>query len=397
MAKKTKKKKGVRKLLADRYKSLLTTKTVEFIPTGFKPLDIQLGGGFARSQYSLVVGYEGSGKTTLMLQIAREAQKMGLLPIIFDTEFAISEQRMETFGIEVATKDKAEYGSSAAIYIQPDTIETVSAILDDILNWKYKGEMPKDQGILMIWDSITSTPTDVEIEADIGDAQVALASRILAKFIKKHSKYFEPLDVTLIAVCQYREKIQINPFDKKVNSLRLDSGKTIPGGYALKFKAYQLLTLEPTKVFEITSGKPLGRHVKMKTLKNKAINPLLEYEGILTFARGFNNNVDMLAALIKGKYLKKSGKTTYCLKGYKDDEKKNDYLAFMKSRFFKLLKDDEEFKNKCLEYYDEICQKILNPMIQAEELLAGKEVVEEGEEETTLSVQEMIDDISNRE
>ena len=393
MAKKKKEeKKGIHTLLAGRYKSLLGSKKCDTIPIGFKPIDTLLGGGFAKGQYCLVAGYEGSGKTTLMLQLIKSAQDSGILPIIIDTEFAMGDHRIKSFGIKMAEEGKDKFGSTDALYIQPSSIEQVSEILDDIARWKFSGDISKDQEILIVWDSLTSTPTSIEIEAPLTDQQPALVARIISKFVKKHAKYLEPLGITLVIVCQYRDKIVISQFTKKINPLKLDDGKTIPGGNAIKFKAYQLITMEPRGNFEISKGKPLGRVIIIRSVKNKLISPQLSCEVVLTYTKGFNNFADMYYSLLKNKYFKKATQQTYCLKDYKEKT-----VTFSKPRFFKLIKEDQGFKDKCIEHYREICDKILNPEVQMNDLLEGKHVEEEEELSTEmLSVTEMIEDIAGR-
>lgn len=392
------KKKGVRTLLASRYKTLLGSMNVGTISTGFKPVDTILGGGFARGQYCLVAGYEGSGKTTLMLQTIKSAQEDGMLPIIIDTEFAMGDDRIREFGIKIADENSDEYGSTDALYIQPSSIEQVSSIIDDIAKWKYNGDIPPDQEILIVWDSITSTPTSIEIEESLDDQQPALVARILSKFVKKHAKYLEPLGITLIAVGQYRDKIEMNQFAKKINPLKLDDGKSIPGGNAIKFKAFQLITLEPRGNFEISKGKVLGRIIKFRSVKNKLISPQLVYEAVLTYTKGFNNFVDMYNALMREKYFKKATQQTYYLQGYDEPDKENnkDGTTFSKPKFFRLVRENEEFKEKCIKYYQEICEKILNPEVQMNDLLEGRSTEDEEESEEMLSVSEMIEDIADR-
>ncbi len=62
---------------------------IEGIPTGSLSLDIALGGqGVPRGRIVEVFGPESSGKTTLALHVAAEAQKQGGIAAIIDAEHA---------------------------------------------------------------------------------------------------------------------------------------------------------------------------------------------------------------------------------------------------------------------------------------------------------------------
>ena len=66
-----------------------TSMTIEGIPTGSLSLDIALGGqGIPRGRIIEVFGPESSGKTTLALHVAAEAQKLGGIAAMIDAEHA---------------------------------------------------------------------------------------------------------------------------------------------------------------------------------------------------------------------------------------------------------------------------------------------------------------------
>ncbi|MCD6114917.1 DNA recombination/repair protein RecA, partial [bacterium] len=65
-------------------------KQVESIPTGSISLDIALGvGGLPRGRIIEIFGPESSGKTTLALHCAAEAQKRGGVAAFIDAEHAL--------------------------------------------------------------------------------------------------------------------------------------------------------------------------------------------------------------------------------------------------------------------------------------------------------------------
>ena len=71
-----------------------SAQSVEVIPTGCLPLDIALGvGGIPRGRIIEIYGPESSGKTTLALHIAAEAQKMGGIAAFIDAGFPAGQWR----------------------------------------------------------------------------------------------------------------------------------------------------------------------------------------------------------------------------------------------------------------------------------------------------------------
>ena len=64
--------------------------SIGVIPTGALPLDMALGiGGVPRGRIVEIYGPESSGKTTLALQIAAEAQAMNGIAAFIDAEHAL--------------------------------------------------------------------------------------------------------------------------------------------------------------------------------------------------------------------------------------------------------------------------------------------------------------------
>lgn len=64
-------------------------KQMDRIPSGSYGLDTVLGGGWPMGRIHEILGWESSGKSTLALHAIVEAQKMGLVCGLIDTEHAI--------------------------------------------------------------------------------------------------------------------------------------------------------------------------------------------------------------------------------------------------------------------------------------------------------------------
>lgn len=75
--------------------------TVEVIPTGAFNLDIALGiGGIPRGRITEIYGTEASGKTTLALHIAAEAQKLDGVVAFIDAEHALDTAYAKNLGVQ---------------------------------------------------------------------------------------------------------------------------------------------------------------------------------------------------------------------------------------------------------------------------------------------------------
>ena len=96
---------------------------VDVIPTGCLALDQALGiGGVPRGRIVEIYGPESSGKTTLALHIAAEAQKQGGIVAFIDAEHALDPVYAGNLGVDLAH-----------LYVsQPDDGEQALAIAEEL-------------------------------------------------------------------------------------------------------------------------------------------------------------------------------------------------------------------------------------------------------------------------
>src|SRR5271154_3831544 len=75
---------------------------IEGIPTGGLAIDLALGvGGLPRGRVVEIYGPESSGKTTLMLHVIANAQKMGGLAAFIDAEHALDPGYAKKLGVNL--------------------------------------------------------------------------------------------------------------------------------------------------------------------------------------------------------------------------------------------------------------------------------------------------------
>lgn len=121
--------------------------------------------GIPKGYVSLARGFSNTGKSTIACEAAVSAQKMGILPIIIDTENNIGMKRLKLMGFEWEDNNPDNFG----LYIDNDyllqnygkvqnknrneaAIEDMGAFVTDILNKQDNGELPFD--LIFIIDSL---------------------------------------------------------------------------------------------------------------------------------------------------------------------------------------------------------------------------------------------------
>jgi hypothetical protein len=133
--------------------------------------------GIPTGQVVMVRGGSDTGKTSLLLEVATTAQKMGILPVFIITEMKWDFSHAKKMGFELIEKpdpenpDHIDY-SGFFLYVDRstlNTIEDVAGFIADILDEQKKGNLPYD--LLFLWDSVGSIPSQLSIEANKNNPQ----------------------------------------------------------------------------------------------------------------------------------------------------------------------------------------------------------------------------------
>jgi hypothetical protein len=128
--------------------------------------------GAPMGHITLLRGHSNTGKTTALLELAINAQKMGILPVFIITEMKWSWEHAKQMGFQVEDvidKETGEITDYTGFFLYADrgslnTIEDVAEFIADLLYEQRKGNLPYD--LCFFWDSIGSIPCKMSVEAN---------------------------------------------------------------------------------------------------------------------------------------------------------------------------------------------------------------------------------------
>ncbi len=239
---------------------------VEAIPTGSLGIDISLGvGGVPRGRITEIYGPESSGKTTLCLHVAAEAQKAGGICAFIDMEHALDPAYAEKIGVDIQQ-----------LYVsQPDTGEQALEITEHLVR---SGALD-----VIIIDSVAALVPRAEIEGEMGDSHVGLQARLMSQALRKLAGAIKQSNVSVIFTNQLREKVGV----------MFGSPETTPGGRALKF--YASVRIDIRRVQQVKhSGDIVGNRTRVRIKKNKVAAPFKQCEFDIMFNQGISKSGEII-------------------------------------------------------------------------------------------------------
>jgi len=246
-------------------KKLDDLKPPYFLGTGLFSLDRIFSdeGGIPGNICVEIFGPNSTGKTSLALQIAAQAQKRGMQIFYINAERAINASIVKCF---------SELNPSKVGWVEPDNGEKAIDIMTHILQTQKE--------CLIINDSIPAClPSQID-EALAGEVQVGALARLFSPFMPKAKKFCSLNHNILIQLNQERAKI--GPMTR--------GGTDQPGGNAIKF--YSDIRIKIEKRYpnpEIKIGEDImGHYIIAKAIKSRCGIPYRTAELPIIYGRGFD-------------------------------------------------------------------------------------------------------------
>jgi hypothetical protein len=142
-------------------------KWIPFSPALQEALSIP---GIPMGHNTMVRGKSNTGKSTMTIEVAVNAQKMGVLPVLIITEMKHDWNHWRKMGFQiddVVDEETGEVLDQTGFFIYRDrstlnSIEDIAEFIIDLLTEQKKGNLPHD--LLFIWDSVGSIPCQMSIE-----------------------------------------------------------------------------------------------------------------------------------------------------------------------------------------------------------------------------------------
>ena len=252
---------------------------VEAIPTGSIGLDRALGiGGVPKGRIIEIYGPESSGKTTISLQIAAEAQKNGGQIAMIDAEHALDPTYARALGID----------TDNLIVSQPDNGEMALEIAEALLK---SGAID-----VLIIDSVAALVPRAEIDGEMGDSHVGLQARLMSKAMRKLVGIIKKFNSTVIFINQLREKVGV----------QFGNPETTTGGRALKF--YASVRLDVRRIDSIkVKDEVVGNRTRVKVMKNKVAPPFKQAEFDIMYGQGIDRVGEIIDIGVEEGVIEKSG------------------------------------------------------------------------------------------
>ncbi|HZO56061.1 MAG TPA: recombinase RecA [Bryobacteraceae bacterium] len=290
---------------------------MDVIPTGALSVDRALGiGGFPRGRITEIFGPESSGKTTLALHAAAEAQRQGGNAAFIDVEHALDAKYAKNLGVD----------TDNLLVSQPDYAEQALEVASSLIS---------SHAIdLLILDSVAALVPKAELEGEMGDQFVGAHARLMSQAMRKLTGIAAKTNTCLIFINQIREKIGV----------MFGSPETTTGGRALKF--YSSIRCDIRRLAAIKEGEAvIGNRTRVKVVKNKCAPPFRECEFDVLYGHGISLEGDLIDLGAENGVLEKAG-SWFSYGGQRIGQGRDNVRQFLRENQDIRLRLTEELREK---------------------------------------------------
>lgn len=241
---------------------------------------IALGtGGFVEGRVYELMGWEGTGKSTICGHAAAECQKKGGVVAYIDAEHAVDKHYFEALGVD----------TTKMLIAQPNSGEEGFQIALDLIK---TGEIK-----LIILDSDSSLMPKKVVDGEVGDSAIGKKAVLNNSVYPKLKNACSFHNVCMIVISQFREKIGV----------MFGNPTTTQGGHALKF--YSDVRIEVSKSLFKDGDDVIGNVTKIKVVKNKMSAPYKLCSFDIIYGLGIDKGKEIMELLNTLELGRKYGQT----------------------------------------------------------------------------------------
>lgn len=271
------------------------------IPTTCFGIDDAIGrGGVPRGRLTILHGGEGGGKTTLLLHLMAQVQRMGGIAVYIDAEYKLDPEYAESLGVDL----------ESMIYVAPDSLESAMDAINDCVKFarSKREERGESYPMLIALDSMNAATPKSVLDGEPGDHHMAPHARAWSQELPKIIKAVSKEDIALIFVSQLRKKIGI----------MFGDDSEIAGGNAPKHHASLVMFVSRTAKIKDPKDKDrvIGNRCKLHVKKNQIAPPFRKVDFTIWYGKGIDGEVSLLEACEQTGKVEKSG-TWYSIDGEK--------------------------------------------------------------------------------
>lgn len=323
-----------------------------WIHTGSYALNYLISGDFKKGiplegKLTLLAGESGSGKSYIASgNIVRECQKLGIFPVVFDTENALDEKWLKKLGVDTS--------EDAMMKVVVSMIDDVGKFISDFVKSykeQYKGVDKEERPpIIFIIDSLGMllTPTDQEqfqkgdMKGDMGRKakQITALCRNAVASVASENMGIVATNHT------YASQDMFSPDD------------VIAGGKGLEYASSVIITLNKRKLKEDDQGRKTsdvhGIRAAAQVRKSRYAKPFEKIEIKIPYSTGMDPYSGVFDLFEKKELLEKVG-----------------------NRYKYVSPDGEEFMDFRKNYGPEIFEKMMSEISEHEQAGNCREIDEE--------------------
>lgn len=236
-------------------------------------------GGWIKGKLYELMGWEGTGKSTICGTAVAECQKAGGVAAYIDGEHAVDSNYFTQLGVDM----------SKMILSQPSHGEEGFNIAMALIE---TGEID-----LLIIDSDSALIPKKVLDGEVGDSSIGKKALLNSNAYPKLKAALSKHKVCVLVISQYREKIGV----------MFGNPTTTQGGHALKF--YSDGRIEVSRTLAKDGDQVYGATTKVKAIKNKMYPPYMLTDFEIIYGHGIDRIGELMNLLNDYTIIRKYGKT----------------------------------------------------------------------------------------